>query len=96
MKTYDDYFTPRFGDFYIQYYRPHIKCLNEDEIFVRSDESNVVNTANIQIGFVGCTGKPECKSPEEIEEYWKTNTTFVNILYESQFIDMKNFTDPIQ
>ena len=77
------------------------RCLNQDKIYVRSDDKNLKNTAKIKINLRHCSDKPHCKSPEEIKKYWWYSSSnsysqhTVIITYGSNYIDMKNFTNPV-
>ena len=70
MTRYDNYFSPRFGTGYDIWYRYLVKCFDEDELLLRSDEKNINNTGSIKIYFESCQGESDCKSPEEAKEYW--------------------------
>ena len=69
MKRYDDYFIPRYGDT-LKNWINTIKCFDEDELLLRSDDKNNNNTGSIQIQFGSCQGEPDCKSPNEVNKYW--------------------------
>ena len=43
---------------------------DEDELFLRSDDSNSKHKGAIKFILESCQEEPDCKSREEIKEYW--------------------------
>ena len=83
MKRYDDYWTPRLGEYYTKYTRKVLECLDENKMLLRSSDDNFFNTANIGISFEDCQGEPDCLSPEEVKEYWRASFTNIFVMLES-------------
>ena len=62
---------------------PSISCIEDDEMFIRSDDNDVVNFSFIKIELEHCSNDSEiiCATDEEIASYWGNNSVQVGLVY---------------